>query len=241
MDISDKIDDIARYICRNFGMHKDFLKDKELYIHDNVFGTLKFKNFERKVINSPFLQRLTKISQMGLANFVYPGAVHNRFAHSLGVSFIASKIYKEIMGPSDERSESQKEKDINTIKLAGLLHDIGHGPFSHLTENVIKDLSHFNYPCKEIDFQIYNRSGRLGNAKLHEYMTYHLITSKPVKNMIKKIYNEVPIDIELIPLCVTGNSLPKKDEEGNFSIRFEDKYKTFLIKIINGFSDADKN
>lgn len=240
MDISARIDDIARYICRNYGMHKNFLNDKKLYIHDNVFGTLKFTNFERKIVNSPFLQRLTKINQMGLTNLVYPGAVHNRFSHSLGVSFLAGKIYKEIMGSSNERTEIQKKEDINTIKLAGLLHDIGHGPFSHLTENVIKDLSHFEYPCKEIDQQIYSRSGELGNAKLHEFMTYHLLTSKPVKNMIKKIYNDVPLDEDLVALCITGNSFPKKDEEGHFSKKFEDKYKTFLIKIINGFSDSDK-
>ena len=242
MNISERIDEIAKFICENYGMYKKFLKDKDLYIHDNVFGTLKFKNFERKIINSPFLQRLTKINQMGLANFVYPGAVHNRFSHSLGVSYLAGKIYNEIMGDLEERDDNDKKRDINTVKLAGLLHDIGHGPFSHLTEDVIERLRFVSYRCKEIDDQIVIRSGFLGQTttKLHEYLTYRLIESKPVSKMIENIYKDIPIHSDLISLCVTNNSLPEKDDKGKFSKKFDDKYKMLLIKIINGYSDADK-
>ena len=242
MNISERIDDIAKFICKNYGMYKNFLKDKDLYIHDNVFGTLKFENFERKIINSPFLQRLTKINQMGLANFVYPGAVHNRFSHSLGVSYLAGRIYKEIICDLEERDDHDKEKDINTIKLAGLLHDIGHGPFSHLTEDVIDWLRSVSYKCKEIDDQIVFRSGGLGQttSKLHEYLAYHLIESQPVSKMIKNIYHNIPIHLDLISLCVTNNSLPTKDDKGNVSKIFDDKYKMLIIKIINGYSDADK-
>ncbi len=243
-DINKKIEEIANYIIKNYGISKNFLNNKELYIHDNVFGTLKFTNFERKIINSPFLQRLTKISQMGLANFVYPGAVHNRFSHSLGVSYLAEKIYEEIMGDSDERSDEDKIKDINTIKLAGLLHDIGHGPFSHLTENVISRLRSHSYKCKGIDEQIVVRSGGSGqtSAKEHEYLAFHLINSKPIIKLIKNIYidSDVPIHLDLIPLCITNNSLPGIDDEGKFSKIFKDKFKMFLIKIINSYSDADK-
>lgn len=97
MNFSKKIGNICKFIFKNYGIHEGFPKKDKLIIHDNVFGTLEFTEYERKIINSPFLQRLTQISQMGLANTVYPGAVHNRFSHSLGVSYIAEKIYIQVI------------------------------------------------------------------------------------------------------------------------------------------------
>jgi len=132
MNLNSKINDIINFIFDKFGMTDDFPEKPKLHIHDNVFGTLTFTDYERKVVNSPLLQRLTQITQMGLANFVYPGAVHNRFSHSLGVSHISAKIYQKLMESNTGRSEADKKTDINTLKLAGLFHDIGHSFFCPL-------------------------------------------------------------------------------------------------------------
>ena len=238
MNFSKKIDNICEFIFKNYGIYEGFPKKDKLIIHDNVFGTLEFTEYERKIINSPFLQRLTQISQMGLANTVYPGAVHNRFSHSLGVSYIAEKIYIQVM-KGEKRSNAKRISDINTVKLAGLMHDIGHGPFSHVSDELLKRLSHYpSYKRKDIDAKIFARNTKsLKDVRnVHEFIAFHLLQSNSLKELISNVYSCIPLDQELIPYCITGN----KEPSGNNYIPSKDLHKTLLIKIINGFSDADK-
>lgn len=237
MNFSKKIDNICEFIFKNYGIHEGFPKKDKLIIHDNVFGTLEFTEYERKIINSPFLQRLTQISQMGLANTVYPGAVHNRFSHSLGVSYIAEKIYIQVM-KGEKRSNAKRKIDINTVKLAGLMHDIGHGPFSHVSDELLKRLSHYSYKYKYIDAKIFAHTDeRLKDVRnIHEFIAFHLLQSDCLKELISNVYSCIPLDQELIPYCITGN----KEPSGNLYGPYKDLHKTLLIKIINGFSDADK-
>jgi len=238
MNISDKIKDICEYVFSNYGISEKYPKKENLIIHDNVFGTLEFSKYERKIINSPFMQRLTQIGQMGLANYVYPGAVHNRFSHSLGVSFIAEKIYNQVM-KNEKRSKFKRKQDINTLKLAGLVHDIGHGPFSHVSDGIFKILPHYNYKYKNLDTQIFSSTSidLKGVRNIHEFLAFHLLNSDLLKGQIKDIYKCVTLDQELIPYCITGNIEPSGKVRAP---DYKDMYKTLLIKIINGFSDADK-
>ncbi|OEU10975.1 hypothetical protein FRACYDRAFT_146775, partial [Fragilariopsis cylindrus CCMP1102] len=84
------------------------------------------------LIDTEVFQRLRNINQLGNAQYVFMCANHNRFQHSLGVAFLAEKMAKNI---KDEQPElGATYKDVLCVKLAGLLHDIGHGPFSHLYE-----------------------------------------------------------------------------------------------------------
>ena len=238
MNFSKKIDNICEFIFKNYGIYEGFPKKNNLIIHDNVFGTLEFTEYERKIINSPVLQRLTQISQMGLASTVYPGAVHNRFSHSLGVSYIAEKIYIQVM-KGEKRSKAKRKSDINTVKLAGLLHDIGHGPFSHVSDELLKKLSHYpSYKNNYFDSKIFSSTNTdiKDVRNLHEFISFHLLQSDRLKGLIDDIYNCLPLDQELIPYCITGN----KEPSGAIHGPYKDLHKTLLIKIINGFSDADK-
>lgn len=103
-------------------------------IKDPVHGAMQFAELEdnwiKPFIDSENFQRLRYISQVGLADWVFPGAVHNRFSHGLGSCYIASQICNKL-GLEDE------EKQI--VILAGLLHDIGHGPFSHTFEAIFHE------------------------------------------------------------------------------------------------------
>ena len=96
-------------------------------------------------INSRWFQRLRRIRQLGGAYMVYHTAEHSRFGHSLGVYEIVRRMVTEI--PDLKNSLSEKEKV--TVMLAGLLHDIGHGPYSHAFESVTKH-SHEEYGCRII-------------------------------------------------------------------------------------------
>jgi len=98
---------------------------KQREIRDPIHGFIQRSELEEKIIDSSVFQRLRGIKQLALANLVYPGALHTRFGHSLGVMYIAGKL-------SDRLIEEDEIKRI--IRLAALLHDIGHGPFSHVSE-----------------------------------------------------------------------------------------------------------
>ena len=102
-------------------------------IRDPVHGYIKITGLEREIIDNPFVQRLRRIHQLAGAYLVYPGGVHTRFEHVLGTMHIAGLVAESL---SDE---IQLENDvIQEIRLAALLHDVGHGPFSHLFEEVLE-------------------------------------------------------------------------------------------------------
>ncbi|VVC74789.1 Deoxyguanosinetriphosphate triphosphohydrolase-like protein [Aquicella siphonis] len=130
-------------------------------IKDPVHGTMQFTSIEdawvKPFIDSPNFQRLRHIKQLGMGDFIFPGAVHTRFNHCLGCSYVASQIAHKI-GLADEERQ--------LVMIACLLHDIGHGPFSHAFEGVFheklirhEDWTPFflaDYGTKEF-FQHYNR------------------------------------------------------------------------------------
>ncbi|XP_068637782.1 uncharacterized protein [Aristolochia californica] len=103
------------------------------HVHDNVHGNIYLDPVCLKFIDTEQFQRLRDLKQLGLSHMVYPGAVHSRFEHSLGVYWLASQAVHKLQ--TYQGSELEIDHfDIQTVKLAGLLHDVGHGPFSHLFE-----------------------------------------------------------------------------------------------------------
>ena len=99
-------------------------------IRDPIHGYIELDALTLALIDSSPMQRLRRISQLGLSNLVYPGANHTRFEHSLGVMHLAGMLTTRI----DTVSGEEKEE----LRVAALLHDLGHGPFSHVTEGLVK-------------------------------------------------------------------------------------------------------
>ena len=108
-------------------------------INDPVYGFIRFPEPElMRVIDHPWFQRLRNIKQMGLAHLVYPGATHTRLAHSLGACHLMGKALDEL-----KAKDIQPNKDeCVAARLAALLHDVGHGPFSHSLENILVGVHH---------------------------------------------------------------------------------------------------
>nr|CAD1838282.1 unnamed protein product [Ananas comosus var. bracteatus] len=103
-------------------------------VFDNVHGSISLDPLSLKFIDTEQFQRLRDLKQLGLTYMVYPGAVHTRFEHSLGVYRLAGEAVQCLR--TYQGSELDIDHfDIQTVKLAGLMHDIGHGPFSHLFEH----------------------------------------------------------------------------------------------------------
>ena len=103
-------------------------------IHDPVHNTINLSEIEIKIINSKAFQRLRNIKQLGLVSYVFPGADYTRFSHSVGVCHLTSKLYDAYSKVKGTTDDNEKQK----YRLAGLLHDIGHYPFSHAMEGAIK-------------------------------------------------------------------------------------------------------
>jgi HD superfamily phosphohydrolase len=109
-------------------------------INDPVYGFIQIKHQEiLDLISHPLVQRLRRIKQMGIAHYVYPGAVHTRFHHSLGASYLMRQALENLK----EKGIEITETEMVAAQQAILLHDIGHGPFSHALEHaIIDDISH---------------------------------------------------------------------------------------------------
>ena len=99
-------------------------------IHDSVHGSVRVWDLYLKLLERPEMQRLHHVHQLGLAHLVFPGANHTRLEHSLGTFFIAGKMATSL-GLDDH--------EIEEVLAAALLHDLGHPPFSHTLETVIRD------------------------------------------------------------------------------------------------------
>ncbi|KAL9179279.1 hypothetical protein ACHAXT_008569 [Thalassiosira profunda] len=104
--------------------------------NDEIHGSIKLCGVSKAIINTPHMQRLRNLSQLGVSQITYGCTTHNRWQHSLGVMHLAELMLTEI-------SERQPrlhitKKDIVCVKLAGLLHDIGHGPYSHVYDGLFR-------------------------------------------------------------------------------------------------------
>ncbi len=99
-------------------------------IFDDIYGLVKFNETEKRIIDSPFFQRLRRIKQLGLAHLVFPGAMHTRFSHSIGALAIAQRVAQAL----DFNSDNERK-----LRMAALLHDVGHFPLSHTIEKVYSD------------------------------------------------------------------------------------------------------
>ncbi len=136
-------------------------------ITDPIHKFIRFTEVEKKIIDTKIFQRLRRIRQLAGAHLVYPSAQHSRFEHSLGTMHLAG-LAAEVLFSKNYINE----EDIQKLRLAALLHDIGHGPFSHLFEEVMA-----------------NKTGMS-----HEDLGKEIITKTEINDIVKK-FGQSPRDI----------------------------------------------
>jgi len=114
--------------------------EKRKIINDPVFGFINLPSgFLNEVFQHRYLQRLTRIKQLGMSPYVYPGAQHTRFQHTTGAMYLMEEAIQHLRNKGNAITQEESEGVIAAI----LLHDIGHGPFSHVLEDtIIHGVSH---------------------------------------------------------------------------------------------------
>lgn len=198
-------------------------------ILDNVHGFIEYTEAEEKIIQTLLFKRLQSIKQLSIVNWVFPGSEHTRYIHSLGVMYVADKIAKKL------------DLDINKrkiVRLAGLLHDIGHYPLSHVCEFPYKknlENVHFEDFCQKINGEVLTQIESLGKENSqymepsvgyhHEKIGAHIVcNNKEIKEIIiEECGEDAP---EIIADIITGN-VDRKDID------------SLLVQILHSELDAD--
>ena len=148
-------------------------------VRDSVHGYIPLSHEQWDIVDTPLLQRLRRIRQLAFTYLIYPGATHTRFEHTLGVAFIASQISDAV---------DLNHDDHRYFGLAAILHDIGHGPFSHLSEQALVEVAE---SC----------SAPLPPNDIHETITLHLI-----RNDTRIAHYLAPHHLNIIGDILTGQS-----------------------------------
>lgn len=167
-------------------------------IREPVHRWITLSTAEKHLLDSPYVQRLRRLSQLGVASLVFPGGVHNRFLHSLGVMHLAGK-YAETVGAN-----------VQVCRVAGLLHDIGHGPFSHTWDKMV--YSHIYKEQKGHDAQRFelllndDLSARIEGCGVTIMEVHNAWLNEPCKSIIQGIMGADRIDYMLRDSYYTGTS-----------------------------------
>lgn len=160
-------------------------------ILDPIHKEIKINELEYAIIQTSFMRRLHDIKQLGLTFLIYPQAKHTRFEHSLGVAHLSGRIATRLALKALEHARTAASLfnriNENTIKnfvgaarLSGLLHDLGHPPYSHALESVVEEVASSDVDVLERDVvkgiaRVIDKV-RMYGVKIHEYATLHFIT-----------------------------------------------------------------
>src|SRR5208337_5633490 len=171
-NLAERVDTFVQWLFEDY---KPTLPKGPKVFNDALLGNLFFARQEVAVIDCPVLQRLRRIKQTGLVHFVYPSATHSRFEHSLGVAALSERCFDALLARADiENSplpvnESRTSGDLAHLRMAALLHDVGHGLCSHASEQIYTALT---------DVQEFKRNPDFAKNSPGEILS-HLIIKSP--------------------------------------------------------------
>ncbi len=189
-------------------------------INDPVFGFIKIpKGILYGIVEHPLFQRLNRINQLGLASVVYPGARHTRFQHSLGAFHLMSEAIQNLQQKGQFIFDSEAE----AVQAAILMHDIGHGPFSHVLENtLIHGISH-----EEISLMMMEEINRSVNGQLN--LAISIFKGEYPKNFLHQLISS-QLDMDRLDY-LRRDSFYTGVTEGNIG-------SARIIKMLNVIDDS---
>ena len=200
-------------------------------IRDPIHGTLPLNDLETSIIDNVVFQRLRSIKQLGFSEFSFPGATHNRYIHSIGVCHLAGLAFDSIFEDFKFSSKEVRNRLRQALRMAALLHDIGHGPLSHTTEEVMPRLV-------DLDVQVYKKRKNFTEDKNrqadHEDYTIKFITDSSLTSIIDT--NELGITAFHVA-CLVDKTLVSEDD---FFIDQGISFRTILSQVVSSEMDVDR-
>ncbi|MGV9141499.1 MAG: HD domain-containing protein [Promethearchaeota archaeon] len=164
-------------------------------INDPIYGLIKINPIESEIIDTLVFQRLRGIKQLSMAHFVYPTAIHTRFSHSIGVMHVADMIFSTLKKIYDSKyGKHLNQKARKNLRMAALLHDVGHFPFSHTLEFE-------NISGKENQKEEENTRPFYYNN--HENITTFIIENSHIKEILE---SDEDYEIDFISALIKGDS-----------------------------------
>ena len=161
-------------------------------IPDDLHGEIQLHPVQMALIDSKVFQRLRKQHQLGAATYIFPTATHKRFEHSIGVAHLAEKLITNLYNKLPNNVKDQyTPTDLLCVRIAALLHDLGHGPYSHLWDEYIADDKD-----DEVEW-----THELGSTKLIDYI---LKTDERVASIFKEFGLDTEENLNFIKECITA-------------------------------------
>ena len=219
MPESSLVDEIAAFVSEMLPANAEtwckHYKRRAKILHDSLWGTFRIHAHEMALLDTPLLQRLRFIRQTGAVYLTYPSALHTRFEHTLGVLCQADGLCNSLRREGDEGRVNGIETN---VRYAALLHDAGHGPFSHTSEEYFGAMDEIT----ELRGQLRFRESGAG-----EILSFLIAVSKPMRGFISAVSAafKVDLDAETIGKMIIGD--------------FPDA-QMYKAEIIHGPLDADK-
>ncbi|KAJ3586078.1 hypothetical protein NHX12_012479 [Muraenolepis orangiensis] len=176
------------------GIQPQILHRINKVFNDPIHGHIEVHPLLIRIIDTPQFQRLRNIKQLGGVYFVFPGASHNRFEHSIGVGHLAGRLVQAL---SDRQPELLiSHRDILCVKIAGLCHDLGHGPFSHMFDRIFIPKARPGVKWKH----------EIASLKMFDY----LVEDNELKPVMEEHGLVLEEDLDFITELITG--LPKSSD-----------------------------
>jgi HD superfamily phosphohydrolase len=212
--------------------HDENLSGGQKIFNDPVWGSIMLQPAETLLLDTPLLQRLRGVRQLGMAHYVYPGAGYCRLEHICGVvegtqrivlALDASAQAPALPSPVPQRAPT----DLQALRLAALLHDVGHGPFSHATEHFIQ--SRFAAEFEALRDAILNEFDDVLKVSPAEMLSLLIILSEPMLGIL--MHSRFPVaERDKLPMIMAGAIIG--------SARYLSA--SYLGAIVSGPIDADK-
>lgn len=201
-------------------------------IKDPVQGSIILSAAEEAILDTHEFQRLRQIKQLGFAEYSFPGATHTRFLHSLGVMYLAGKAFDSIFQKYKFSTDSVRERLRNTLRLAALLHDVGHGPLSHTTEEVMPTVGALKikaYGQRERGYAVAPE-----RRATHEDYTIKIVTDSELSICLGKVSKEITGQHVA---CLIDRGLKVSDD---FFIDQGLDFRPILSQLVSSEMDVDR-
>jgi len=193
-DHQTRVEEFAEDLLRPYvdALPSEPEKANQKEFNDPIWGTLYLRPEEVVVLDSPVLQRLRRVKQLGVVHYVYPAATHSRLEHSLGVVHQVQRMITSLNDRGLEAEEAPPASQHSVVsvdleaamRMAALCHDIGHGFMSHVSEYALET----DRQCENLQLAFQNQNQRPAKPQLSELAAYYMVGSKVFHDLLAKAF-----------------------------------------------------